>query len=199
MLKRLNEESDSSSSWLAAYFREFRKRLLSLLSFEFKKLPISLGLSLLQIRNKEVLAVLQNDRKVITREQLSMFLSNVDLKRLSEYARNLVDHQMITDLLPTISKLYFGDKLRENHKSAENVQEELDLPQSQVLAFHSKTIRKLSDEFDAICMESLRQLIPDKTRDLDKEEQAAAVARLKPLAESLEVVMFSEVFCYPSS
>ncbi|CAJ0592877.1 unnamed protein product [Cylicocyclus nassatus] len=203
MLKRLNEESDASSSWLAAYFREFRKRLLSLLSFEFKKLPINLGLSLLQIRNKEVQAALQSDRKVITREQLSMFLSNVDLKRLSEYARNLVDHQMITDLLPTISKLYFGDNLREivklstaqaavllglglQHKSAETVQEELDLPQSQVLAFHSKTIRKLSEEFDAICMESLRQLIPDKTRDLDKEEQAAAVARLKPLAESLE-------------
>ncbi|VDM79797.1 unnamed protein product [Strongylus vulgaris] len=205
MLKRLDalDEADSSPSWLAAYFREFRKRLLSLLSFEFKKLPISLGLSLLQTRNKEVLAALQSDRKVITREQLSMFLTNVDLKRLSEFARNLVDHQMITDLLPTISRLYFGDNLRENvklsaaqaavllglglqHKSAEDVQEELDLPQSQVLAFHSKTIRKLSDEFDAMCMESLRELLPDKTHNLDKEEQAAAVARLKPLAESLE-------------
>ncbi|VDM75311.1 unnamed protein product [Strongylus vulgaris] len=123
MLKKLDgefcsittlDEADSSPSWLAAYFREFRKRLLSLLSFEFKKLPINLGLSLLQTRNKEVLAALQSDRKVITREQLSMFLTNVDLKRLSEFARNLVDHQMITDLLPTISRLYFGDNLREN-------------------------------------------------------------------------------------
>ncbi|KHJ96579.1 hypothetical protein OESDEN_03457 [Oesophagostomum dentatum] len=72
------------------------------------------------------------------------------------------------------------------HKSAETVQDELDLPQSQVLAFHSKTIRKLSEEFDAICMNSLRALIPDKAHDLDKNEQSAAVAHLKPLAESLE-------------
>lgn len=51
---------------------------------------------------------------MITRDQLAMFLSNVDLKRLSEFARNLVDHQMITDLLPTVSRLYFGDNLKEN-------------------------------------------------------------------------------------
>ncbi|KAL6730819.1 hypothetical protein Aduo_001753 [Ancylostoma duodenale] len=204
MLKRLNAEADpSSSSWLATYFQEFRRRLISLLSFEFKKLPINLGLSLLQTRNKEVVAALRSDRKVITREQLSMFLSNVDLKRLSEFARNLVDHQMITDLLPMISQLYFGDRLNEGvklstaqaavllglglqHKSAETVQEELDLPQSQVFAFHSKTIRKLSNEFDAMCMNSLKELIPDKSRDLDEQEKSAAVAKLKPLAESLE-------------
>ncbi|XGW25056.1 hypothetical protein V3C99_006463 [Haemonchus contortus] len=203
MLKRMDDEPESSDSWLAAYFREFRTRLLSLLSFEFRKLPINLGLSLLQVRNKEVTATLRNSRKTITRDQLAMFLSNVDLKRLSEYARNLVDHQMVTDLLPTVSRLYFGDQLRENvklstvqaavllgfglqHKNAENVQEELDIPQSQVYALQSKTIRKLSDEFDTMCMDSIRELIPDKTRDVDKEEQSAAVSHLKPLAESLE-------------
>ncbi|KAK6013535.1 hypothetical protein OSTOST_21144, partial [Ostertagia ostertagi] len=165
-------QSETSSPWLAAYFREFRTRLLSLLSFEFRKLPINLGLSLLQVRNKEVSTALHCDRKTITREQLAMFLSNVDLKRLSEYARNLVDHQMITDLLPTVSRLYFGDQLRENvklstvqaavllglglqHKSAENV-----------FALQSKTIRKLSDEFDTMCMDSIRELIPDKTQKM---------------------------------
>ncbi|KAK5965035.1 RNA cytidine acetyltransferase, partial [Trichostrongylus colubriformis] len=40
MLKRLDDQPETSSSWLAAYFREFRTRLLSLLSFEFRKLPI---------------------------------------------------------------------------------------------------------------------------------------------------------------
>ncbi|VDL76736.1 unnamed protein product [Nippostrongylus brasiliensis] len=201
MLKRLDESE--SESWLAAYFREFRTRFLSLLSFEFRKLPVNLGLSLLQIRNKEVNVALQKERKAITREQLAMLLSNVDLKRLSEYARNLVDYQMITDLLPTISRLYFNDSLKENvklstvqaavllglglqHKDVVAIQEELDLPQSQVFALHSKTVRKLSDEFDALCMDSIRELIPDKTRDIDKDQQNAAVAHMKPLAESLE-------------
>uniref|UniRef100_A0A158PAI7 RNA cytidine acetyltransferase n=1 Tax=Angiostrongylus cantonensis TaxID=6313 RepID=A0A158PAI7_ANGCA len=204
VLKQLHDQSVSSNSWLAAYFIEFRTRLLSLLSFEFRKLPINVGLSLLQVRNKQVNEALQKERKAINREQLSMFLSNVDLKRLSEFARNLVDHSMITDLLPAVSRLYFGERLRENvtlstpqvavllglglqHKSAETVHEELDLPQSQIVALHSKTIRKLADEFDYMCMDALRNLIPDKARDLDKEEQLKAVSHLKPLAQSLEV------------
>ncbi|VDM52098.1 unnamed protein product [Angiostrongylus costaricensis] len=204
VLKQLHDQSVSSNSWLAAYFAEFRTRLLPLLSFEFRKLPINVGLSLLQVRNKQVNEALQRERKVINREQLSMFLSNADLKRLSEFARNLVDHSMITDLLPAVSRLYFGERLRENvtlstpqvavllglglqHKSAETVHEELDLPQSQILALHSKTIRKLADEFDSMCMDALRNLIPDKARDLDKEEQLKAVSHLKPLAQSLEV------------
>ncbi|PIO77739.1 hypothetical protein TELCIR_00153 [Teladorsagia circumcincta] len=56
----------------------------------------------------------------------------------------------------------------------------------QVFALQSKTIRKLSDEFDTMCMDSIRELIPDKTRDVDKEQQSAVVSHLKPLAESLE-------------
>lgn len=97
------------------------------------------------------------------------------------------------------------------HKNAETVQEELDIPQSQVgatpvvqavlclsrslqvLALHSKTIRKLSDEFDTMCMDSIRELIPDKARDVDKEEQSVAVAHLRPLAESLEVKASSSI------
>ncbi|KJH47427.1 putative ATPase DUF699 [Dictyocaulus viviparus] len=202
MLKQIHDQS-SCNAWLAVYYREFRSRILSLLSFEFRKLPISLGLSLLQVRNKEVNEALQHDRRVITREQLSMYLSNIDLKRLSEFARNLVDHSLITDLLPTVSRLYFGEQLPANvnlstpqtavllglglqHKSADSVHEELDLPQSQVLALHSKCIRKLADEFDKMCMDSIRNSISDKALNLDKEEQFAAVNHLKPLAQSIE-------------
>ncbi|KAK6023751.1 putative ATPase DUF699 [Ostertagia ostertagi] len=135
MLKRLDDQSETSSPWLAAYFREFRTRLLSLLSFEFRKLPINLGLSLLQVRNKEVSTALHCDRKIT---------------------------------LPLLT----------NHL--------LSLQSLQVFALQSKTIRKLSDEFDTMCMDSIRELIPDKTRDVDKEQQSLAVSHLKPLAESLE-------------
>ncbi|KIH67216.1 hypothetical protein ANCDUO_02456 [Ancylostoma duodenale] len=41
-----------------------------------------------------------------------------------------------------------------------------------------------------MCMNSLKELIPDKSRDLDEQEKSAAVAKLKPLAESLEVHIF---------
>ncbi|KAJ1361073.1 RNA cytidine acetyltransferase [Parelaphostrongylus tenuis] len=186
VLKQLHDQSVPSNSWLAAYFVEFRTRLLSLLSFEFRKLPINLGLSLLQVRNKEVNEALKNQRKVINREQLSMFLSNVDLKRLSEFARNLVDHSMITDLLPTVSRLYFGEQLRENVTLSTPQIASLIYLKVRSLPFIQKTIRKLADEFDSMCMDALRNLIPDKTRDIDKEEQLKAVNHLKPLAESLE-------------
>lgn len=48
---------------------------------------------------------------VLTREQLSLFLKNSDLHRLSQYARNMIDYHLIMDLLPTLAFLYFDERL----------------------------------------------------------------------------------------
>lgn len=42
-----------------------------------------------------------------------MFLSNGDLRRLSQYARNMIDHHLITDLLPVLALLYFEERFDE--------------------------------------------------------------------------------------
>ncbi|PAV84600.1 hypothetical protein WR25_26277 [Diploscapter pachys] len=126
------------------------------------------------------LKILQDLKKklfsVISRENLSLLISNTDLKRLSQYARNLVDHQLITDLYPIIARLYFDQKLPKEvtlpveqsavllafglqHKTANQAGEELGIPQNQIWAIHSKAIRKLSDCFDSICEDAIRRQI----------------------------------------
>ena len=47
----------------------------------------------------------------LTRHELSYVLSNGDLRRLQLYAQNMVDHHLITDLIPAIARLYFTDRL----------------------------------------------------------------------------------------
>jgi hypothetical protein len=45
-------------------------------------------------------------------ELTSVHLSHRDLKRLDLYARNMVDHHMILDMLPTLSKLLFLGRIK---------------------------------------------------------------------------------------
>ena len=47
----------------------------------------------------------------MTREQLSSYFTNSDLLRLEQYAKNMVDYHLITDLLPKIAQLYFTDTI----------------------------------------------------------------------------------------
>ncbi|PAV80268.1 hypothetical protein WR25_16799 [Diploscapter pachys] len=173
MLKTINAQEDDTP-WLSHYWVEFRHRILPLLGFEFAKFPAALALSLLQLKNDNVEKGI--NREVISRENLSLLISNTDLKRLSQYARNLVDHQLITDLYPVVARLYFDQKLPKEvalpveqsavllafglqYKTANQVGEELGIPQNQIWAIHSKAIRKLSDCFDSICEDAIRRQI----------------------------------------
>lgn len=43
----------------------------------------------------------------LTKSELDIYFSEYDLKRLDLYAKNMVDHHLITDLLPPLAKLHF--------------------------------------------------------------------------------------------
>ena len=93
-------------------------------------------------------------------ELLSVHLSHHDMKRLEMYSRNMVDHHMIVDTLPTLARLLFLGRLRGvkltylqvaillatglQHRDVDSIAAELDLPVNQVLAFFNKTIRKIA-------------------------------------------------------
>jgi N-acetyltransferase 10 len=82
------------------------------------------------------------------------------MKRLELYSRNMVDHHMIVDTLPTLARLLFLGRLKGvrisylqvaillatglQHRDVDSVAAELDLPVNQVLAFFNKTIRKIA-------------------------------------------------------
>lgn len=92
-------------------------------------------------------------------ELLSVHLTHHDLKRLELYSRNMVDHHMILDLVPLLTKLLFNQRLGSLRfsflqiavilaiglqlRDVDSIAEELNLPSSQILAFFNKTMRKI--------------------------------------------------------
>ncbi|VDO35563.1 unnamed protein product [Onchocerca flexuosa] len=167
-----------------------------------------MALSILQLKNDEI--VKQCRREVLTREKLGLFLSNSDLRRLSQYARNMIDHHLITDILPILALLYFEERFDEEvgeilffmysiiklssvqsaillgiglqHKTVDVLVTELDLPANQLLALFNKAIRKLSEYLDQICMDAVRQEIDSQ----EINEHSADVTSMQPVPISLD-------------
>uniref|UniRef100_A0A914RNB2 Possible tRNA binding domain-containing protein n=1 Tax=Parascaris equorum TaxID=6256 RepID=A0A914RNB2_PAREQ len=100
------DAGDVGSTWLSVYWTEFRRRVLQLFGYEFAKFPAHLALSILQLKNTSVAKHLT----LLSRSELALFLSNGDLRRLAQYARNMVDYHLITDLVPTLALLYFNQR-----------------------------------------------------------------------------------------
>ena len=57
----------------------------------------------------------------MTRADLDLTFTSYDLKRLELYSRNMVDYHLITDLLPTLTKLYFLNRLDVNFSAVQAV------------------------------------------------------------------------------
>ncbi|KAF1770748.1 hypothetical protein GCK72_002571 [Caenorhabditis remanei] len=190
MLKGLEHASADSdeepvATWLPVYWREFRRRLVNLLSFDFSTFPAQMALSLLQLKNKNVEK--QMKRLVIERPELALHLSNTDLRRMGQYGRNMVDSHIITDIFPIIGKLYFEQRMPQElklavtqaaillarglqHKQFDDISKELDLPMNQVFALLTKAVRRIGDWFDEVCESAVRE-------NLDKESEAAAASK----------------------
>ena len=88
-------------------------------------------------------------------------LTDHDRTRIEAYSRNLVDHHLITDLLPRLAEIYFFSPMEERIslsalqqallvglglqlKSVDKLSIELNLPVQQILAMLNKAIRKFS-------------------------------------------------------
>ncbi|XP_041366514.1 RNA cytidine acetyltransferase-like isoform X2 [Gigantopelta aegis] len=160
MLKVLNSDQSTSESWLSAFWKDFRRRLVSLLSYQFRSFSPSFALNLLVQKQFD-----KNETFPLTHSELSMHFTKYDLKRLELYSRNMVDYHLIIDLLPAIARLYFVKKIDVHlsavqlglllglglqHKSVDDLEKELDLPVSQLLALFNRIIRKIVQYFNQI-------------------------------------------------
>lgn len=138
MLRALHstDEKLNNSNWLNAFFLDFRRRFISLLSFQFSTFHPSLALSIISNKNVDVTEksnplftvtssyrVSQNNVLRIVLDQLDktelgVHLTMYDIRRLEMYCRNLVDYHLIVDLVPCLSRLYFLQKMGDVHLSA---------------------------------------------------------------------------------
>jgi N-acetyltransferase 10 len=96
MLKCLGDETQ----WLSDYHYDFRKRFLSLLSYQFRSFTPSLALSLSHTPSS-------GRKESVTLSEVQNLFSPHDLKRLDLYSKNMADHHLITDLLPSLAQLHF--------------------------------------------------------------------------------------------
>ncbi|XP_026520425.1 RNA cytidine acetyltransferase [Notechis scutatus] len=162
MLKMLNEEEENTEeSWLTAFWKDFRRRFLSLLSYQFSIFSPSLALNILQNRN-----VKQQSQSALSRNELEAVFIPYDLKRLEMYSRNMVDYHLIMDMIPTISRMYFLNNFGDmslsatqaalllgiglQHKSMDQLEKEIGLPSSQLMGLFNRTIRKVVQLFNSV-------------------------------------------------
>lgn len=182
----INVLNGRETGWLKEFSKDFHKRFLQLLSYEFKKFSAIQALNIIEATKQD-----ETGRKQLTREQLDDILSPFDLKRLDSYANNLLDYHVIVDMLPLISQLYFGKKVDNDvnlssvqaaillaiglqHKDMDQISKELNLPSNQSMAMFAKIVRKFSTYFKNLLSKAIDDSMPklqdDNIREMDGED-----------------------------
>ncbi|XPS93293.1 N-acetyltransferase 10 [Ascochyta lentis] len=203
MLRSL-ETTSSDGSWVAAFAKDFQKRFLSLLSYQFRSFPSVTSLSIEESASLGANLDVELQAAPITKAELDALFSPFDLKRLDSYANNMLDYHVILDMLPSIATLYFTGRLKSHlkmsgvqvalllavglqRKEFSEVEKELNLSASQLMAMFVKVVRKVATAFRGILEGAVRQELPEamEVEDGDAPE-AVADPRFKPLEKSLE-------------
>ncbi|XP_058925705.1 RNA cytidine acetyltransferase [Kogia breviceps] len=162
MLKTLMDEDEADQgAWLSAFWKDFRRRFLALLSYQFSTFSPSLALNVLQNRN-----IGKPVQPALCREELEALFLPYDLKRLEMYSRNMVDYHLIMDMIPAISRMYFLNQLGDlalsaaqsalllgiglQHKSVDQLEKEIELPSGQLMGLFNRIIRKVVKLFNEV-------------------------------------------------
>ncbi|KAF4453484.1 tRNA(Met) cytidine acetyltransferase [Fusarium austroafricanum] len=202
-------ESSDDRSWLGAFSRDFQKRFLSLLSYQFREFSPSTALGIDESAN--IGAQLDSvEIPALTKADLDRYMTPFDLKRLESYANNMLDYHVVLDLIPTIASLYFTRRIKENvsltgvqqaillaiglqHKGIEVIAQELGLQTSQLLAMFIKILRKVTAHLAALVSDAVGAEIPKVERLGVSRENASGAhddeiidERYVPLATTLD-------------
>jgi N-acetyltransferase 10 len=204
MLRSL-ETTSSDGSWVAAFAKDFQRRFISLLSYQFKTFPSVTALSIDESASAGSKLDADLAPKPITKSELDALFSAYDLKRLDSYANNMLDYRVILDLLPSIAFLYFTGRLKGivkmsgvqtalllalglQRKEFSDLEKELGLSNSQLMAMFVKVIRKVSTAFRSVVEGAVEQTMPVAMEVDDEGEDAegGAAQRFRPLEKDLD-------------
>ncbi|NXV11955.1 NAT10 acetyltransferase, partial [Cepphus grylle] len=190
MLKMLNEEDAEQEPWLTAFWKDFRRRFLSLLSYQFSTFSPSLALNILQNKN-----IKQQPQPTVSRAELESVFIPYDLKRLEMYSRNMVDYHLIMDMVPTIARMFFLNQMGDislsaaqsalflgiglQHKSLDQLEKEVELPSSQLMGLFNRIVRKVVQLFNTVQEKAVEEQMV-ATKDIVMEPT------LKSLNDDLE-------------
>ncbi|KAK3072605.1 N-acetyltransferase 10 [Teratosphaeriaceae sp. CCFEE 6253] len=181
MLRTL-ESGGSDPTWLGAYAKDFHKRFLSLLSYQFRAFGSVQALAIDESANMGIKMLEDGERTTpLTKVELDALFTPFDLKRLESYADNMLDYHAILDLLPSLAQLYFTGRLQGEggialsgvqrallvaiglqRKEMEEVGRELGVGGSQMLAMFGKVVRKVCVNFRAVQSRGVEEGMPTR-------------------------------------
>lgn len=206
MVRALPKRTGVDDAWLPAFVGDTKRRLIALFGGPFKDMDVRLAMAVMEnldnVKISDVSREAAESRSgsrssKIDGKELHFYLTPHDLKRLELYGRNLCDHHLVTDLLPTLARLYFTGKLGGDFKlsslqaallcgiglqnrDVDSLTSELNLPSNQVLAMFNKAVRKVSLALNTI-LEEEEQAALLGGKDRQKAEKAAD--RMRNVAE----------------
>ena len=191
MLRTLTASSNDPA-WLGAFAKDFQKRFATLLSYQFRSFSSILALSVDESAAQGAKLDTSSPVHPLTRTELDELFSPFDLKRLDSYANNMLDYHVILDMIPTIAILHFSSRLKPaiklsgvqsailvaiglQRKELEDVEKELGLHASQLLAMFVKVVRKVSAYFRSLVEGAIAETMP-APHDNDKREESEDTA-----------------------
>ena len=205
MLRSL-ETTSSDGSWVAAFAKDFQKRFLSLLSYQFRTFPSIT--SFLIVESASAGSKLDADlaAKPISKTELDALFTPFDLKRLDSYANNMLDYHVILDMLPPIASLYFTGRLKGSvklsraqttlllaiglqRKEFSDVEKDLNVNSSQLMAMFVKIVRKVATAFHSIVEGAVEETMPEAMDVVDETpgaQHAVPAGRFQPLEKDLD-------------
>ncbi|DAA79736.1 TPA_exp: Uncharacterized protein A8136_0509 [Trichophyton benhamiae CBS 112371] len=208
MIRTLSTGSNDAS-WLGAFVSDFHKRFQSLLSYQFREFPSVMSLSM----SESATAVSKSDPSLkpspVTKADIDAVFSPFDLKRLDSYANNLLDYHVILDLVPAIASLYFSGRLTPGvnlsgvqqtillatglqRKTFDDVEKELKVAATQLMAMFIKIMRKVSTHFRSVLEGAVADTMPTTNKVITQRETTDAhddkivEDRFRPLDVDLE-------------
>jgi N-acetyltransferase 10 len=204
MIKLLGDDA----TWLSAFAKDFKKRFMNLLGYQFKTFSAIAALSIMESAD---LAVKRDEEasmtKPLTKDEVDALLSPFDMKRLESYASNLLDYHVIVDLLPMMAHLYFAGRFTDlgiklsgvqscillslglQHKLVDHVEQELNLPNNQILAMLVKILKKFATALSQVQRQAIESTLPaepirrDEVMSSDDETEGPV---FKPLQQTIE-------------
>ena len=196
-IKLLTEDISNNNNqkikWFNPFSVDFKHRLTSLLSFNFNKLNIKLCLSLLEppITTSTANDKDDNDndddnsenKKIMKKNEIELFLTKFDFKRMELYSRNMTNYNMIIDLIPIIANLYFNKKIFVplsyiqagvllgvglQRKNFDEIVQEFNIEIKQLLAMFNKMVKKFVTYIKNIYQKDI-EMEEEKDNEKNKE------------------------------
>ncbi|KAF2858693.1 N-acetyltransferase 10 [Piedraia hortae CBS 480.64] len=181
MLRTLATET-VEDNWLSAYADDFRKRFLSLLSFQFREFRAAHALEILRAASTQ-------GEPLQSTTHPADDLTPYDLARLRSYANDMLDYHVVLDLMPSLALNYFTNT---HHRGGPGVMSHIKAALLCAVGLQRKDLDSLTDEMGGLKNNQIRAVFTKVVRNLlmaiDKQrEKKTEKQSEKPAADGAKV------------